>query len=338
MTRLAKTSVSVSAPSRLHLGLVSIGDATTRKFGGAGLMIDQPRTCLTVTNADRFSIFAADPEIGATVRSNVVRWQKHFAPQAMRKSSLADLPIAIEIGAVARHAGFGSGTQLAFATVAAIQTLFDQPLPAADETALAMERGKRSAIGSYGFFQGGFLVDRGLGGEAVAPLDLRVDFPQDWPIVLIKKTDDSRDSISGNIERAAFAKLTPTTQRQADEMASLLQSQIVPGLLSRDFAAFSTGVTEFGRRSGMYYSDIQGGAYADSWAREMVRRVNELGTFAVGQSSWGPTLFAVCQSESAASELVARLVEKNSDQPDDVARCTAAIVHADNRGAIISVT
>lgn len=336
MIRLEKNSVTVSAPSRLHFGLVSIGDQTTRKFGGAGVMIDQPRTRVSVSAADRFSIEARDPEVEATVRGVAERWHQHFASEAVQKIPLSDLPFAIDVGSVPRHAGFGSGTQLAFTTIAALQTLLDLPLPSAEETAIAMKRGTRSAIGSYGFLQGGFLVDRGIGNEAVAPLDLRVDFPKDWPIVLIQKLESECDPISGEAEIEAFANLKPTTQQQADEMTHFLKQEIVPGILSHDFEVFAAAVTEFGRRSGLYYDDVQGGAYADPWAKKIVDRVNELGTYAVGQSSWGPTLFAICRSEFAANELVARLVEKHTDHRNDMVGCRTSMTRADNRGAVIS--
>ena len=50
--------VQVTAPSRLHFGLMSYG-GPGRQFGGAGVMIDQPSTQLTVRAAHTFS--AAGP-------------------------------------------------------------------------------------------------------------------------------------------------------------------------------------------------------------------------------------------------------------------------------------
>lgn len=319
-------SLTISAPSRLHFGLLAIGDLTARKYGGAGLMIDGPRTEVTVAANDQLEVVAAD-DTQETISDSIRLWQKSFAPNSVRGLPLATLPVKLAVNSPLRHRGFGSGTQLAFAVTTALQLAFDQPLPSAEEMAMALGRGKRSAIGSYGFFEGGFLVDRGIDKESIAPLDMRTDFPEAWKIVLIQPLTSQATPVFGEAERNAFRDLAGSTQTQADNLASLLKNGIVPAVLARDFPAFADAVTEYGYQSGLYYSDAAGGAYASSAATAIVDRIRGLGQFAVGQSSWGPTIFAIGPSEKDANWLV----EKLAQGEDDVA-CHAEVVSVDNVG------
>src|SRR5579871_3946281 len=48
-------SVSVTAASRLHFGMLSFGRPDTRQFGGLGLMVDWPGLRLRMTPADRLT-------------------------------------------------------------------------------------------------------------------------------------------------------------------------------------------------------------------------------------------------------------------------------------------
>jgi len=237
------------------------------------------------------------------------------------------LPVMLAIHNAPRHRGFGSGTQLAFAVAAALQTAFEQPMPSAEEMALAMGRGQRSAIGSYGFFEGGFLVDRGVEKETIAPLDMRTDFPEDWKIALIAPLVSDDSQVFGDTEMEAFRQLPGTTQNQADQLESILKNDILPSVLRQDFPTFANAVTQYGYQSGMYYSPVMGGAYASPAATAIVDRIRKLGPFAVGQSSWGPTIFAIGPSEKDINWLVEKLSEGAEDVVGHI-----EVVSADNRG------
>ena len=322
-------SLTVSAPSRLHFGLLSIGDQTTRKFGGAGLMIDAHRTAVKVSPSPSLELITPDDST-ESVESTLRQWQTHFALPELRTLALGDLPVRLKVEPAPRHSGLGSGTQLAFAVATALQLAFDQPIPSTEDLALALGRSKRSAIGSYGFHQGGFLVDRGIADESIAPLDMRIDFPKAWKIVLIQPRVDHGTPVFGSTELDRFQELPPTTQEQADHLASVLRNQIVPTILKEDFENFARAVLEYGYLSGLFYEPIQGGAYASPVAREIVDRIAEFGQYGVGQSSWGPLLFAFSKSEKDAL----RLVEYLREHSDDVT-CHAAVVSADNRGMVV---
>ena len=328
-----RSTITVSAPSRIHFGLIAIGDQTQRKFGGAGLMVAGPRTVVTLSPSDRLNLlFNAQADDCAT--RAVARWHEKFAPSEIGNLPLEQLPVSVTCLPTGRHQGLGSGTQISFCIAAALHQFFCGAVPSATELAFAMNRGQRSAIGSHGFFRGGFLVDRGFAesDKKLAPLDVQTAFPDSWRVVLIQPDpeSDSNPPLHGQEEVSAFENLEPTSQREAEGMIRLLNESIVPAVVRADFQTFAGATTEFGYRSGLYYRKVQGGAYASAWAIEIVRRVSAFGEFAVGQSSWGPTMFAICESEASAGELVAELESGAVGS----APLKTEITTADNNGAL----
>jgi predicted sugar kinase len=159
---------------------------------------------------------------------------------------------------------------------------------------------------------------------------MRIDFPESWKIVLVQPKSDANGFVYGDEEKLAFQQLPAATQGQADGLVKILKERMVPGILRRDFSQFANAVTEYGRESGSYYSRAQGGSYASPSASALVQKISSLGDYGIGQSSWGPTLFAIGPSEKSANWLVEKLLQGE----EDVA-CHATIVSADNDGMTI---
>lgn len=345
-------SITLSAPSRLHFGLFSVGSPSpdaqsgadhnnpgsrlagisdaTRQFGGIGLMVQTPRSEIKISAADCLSIVG--PE-GRTVRHAIEAIFDHLRSaidctdvMKGRLRSLNDLPLNIEIQAAPpRHCGLGSGTQLALCSATAVMKFLGLPLLGAVELATAIGRGKRSAIGTHGFSQGGILVDRGKqDNELIAPLDFRTDFPEHWPILIVMLR--GRQGLSGNGETDAFENLpaVPTHQRQL--MIALVRDRLIPGVLQQDYEMFAAAVYEFGRNSGMFYQSVQGGPYNGTAVEELVHFIGKTGVPAVGQTSWGPSVFAISQHDQQSDELANNLEDKYGD------RISIIRTRADNRG------
>jgi len=112
-------------------------------------------------------------------------------------------------------------------------------------------------------------------------------------------------------------------------MIDLLKNTIVPAVAAEDFNSFASGISEYGRRSGEYFAAIQGSAFSSPWAERTVGHVQSLGNFGVGQSSWGPTLFAICESSESANFLATEL----SKIQDESLATRTFITTADNHGA-----
>src|SRR5262249_56077258 len=66
------------------------------------------------------------------------------------------------------------------------------------------------------------------------------------------------------------------------------------------------GVQEFNGRAGEPFAAAQGGPYASSEIADLIAEVRRAGVRGVGQSSWGPTVFAVVGDGDSALSLVLR--------------------------------
>ena len=63
----------------------------------------------------------------------------------------------------------------------------------------------------------------------------------------------------------------------------------------------------FGRRAGLCYAAVQGGPYGSPRVEMLVERIRSFGVAGVGQSSWGPTIYATCRDQTEADWLIDQL-------------------------------
>jgi beta-RFAP synthase len=298
----------VTAPSRLHFGLLSLPAAgadrwpgldgapgpPVRQFGGVGLMVDRPGLAVRVEPAAGWAAGGplADRALGFARR--VV----DSLPAAERR------PFRVTVEhAPAEHTGLGVGTQLGLAVAKAIAVESGHPDWPAVELAVRAGRGERSAVGVHGFDRGGLIVEGGkLPGEAMSPLVARLDLPADWAVLLFSPAGGG--TWHGGAERQAFAHLTGPGP--AETLCRLVLTGLLPAVASNDFDAFGEAVYELNARAGDAFAAAQGGRYTGSGVAALVTRLRGLGVKGVGQSSWGPTVFAIVRREEAA-ELTARV-------------------------------
>jgi beta-RFAP synthase len=227
------------------------------------------------------------------------------------------------------HAGLGTGTQLGLAVAAALAEVAGLgKLPAA-ELARRVGRGARSALGVHGFDHGGFLVEAGkVRSDAIAPLVARLDFPDDWRVVLMLPGD--AQGLHGEGEVQAFLRLGGGPSA-CDALCRLVLLGMLPALAEGDLPAFGEGLYEFNRQVGEMFRPVQGGAYAHPRTEEAVALLCRLGVHGAGQSSWGPAVFGVAGDEGQAQSAAARLRARFGLAPDEV-----LVTRAGNQGAAIT--
>jgi beta-RFAP synthase len=207
--------------------------------------------------------------------------------------------------AIPEHAGLGSGTQLALAVGCVFAKLFGLDLAPRDIAGM-LDRGARSGIGIGAFEHGGFLVDGGRGAvDAPPPITSRIAFPEDWRVLLILHA--GAQGLHGAAEKVAFRALPPFPEARAAHLCRLVMMSLLPALVERDLFGFGRAVQELQRVIGDYFAPAQGGRFASAQVAAALARLEAEGVTCVGQSSWGPTGFAVVESEAVAAQAVGAL-------------------------------
>lgn len=317
-------SLQIQAPSRLHFGLLGWGPEVPRQFGGVGLMIERPGLDLEVQPADRWVARGPHADRALAVATRLA------SELERRGAPVPPLAIAIH-SAPPAHVGLGSGTQLALALGRAILHHAGRPTPTVSELAAWTGRGHRSGIGLHGFERGGLIVDGGrspTGGPP--PLVARIDFPEDWKILLILPPLPA--GLHGHEEVAAFRDLRPTPAAVSDRLCRLILLQLIPSVAENDLPNFGVALAEIQEHVGRGFAPAQGGGlFAHPRLAAIAAVLSRAGLHGIGQSSWGPALYAFCDGRTERYDpLLDALRDQFGLAPD-----TMFWTRADNRGAVL---
>lgn len=289
--------IVVDAPARLHLGFVDLNGGLGRRFGSLGVTLDGVATRLRLRRAERTTVQGPQSDRAALWLARL------HAALGIREGATVRVDEAIPA-----HAGLGSGTQMALALGAAMSEAFGLGL-AAREIAHLLDRGARSGIGIGAFELGGFILDGGRGAaDAPPPLISRIAFPSPWRILLI--LDHASQGLHGPAEAAAFRALPPFPPQQAAHLARLTLMQLLPALAEADLESFGRAVNELQCAIGDHFAPAQGGRYASPKVAAALAFLEDQGADCVGQSSWGPTGFAITDSSERALRLAHALRQR----------------------------
>lgn len=288
--------VLVEAPARLHLGFLDPSASLGRKFASLGLVIDGMNTRLRLTAASRNEVVAGH---GDAVRE---RLHRHLA--TLQRETGAVRPVRVTVHSTPpAHAGFGSGTQLALALGRAFASIHGLDLDTRRIAAL-LGRGERSGVGIAGFERGGFLLDGGPGPDGMAaPLLARAAFPAEWRVLLV--LDERIDGLHGPAERCAMGSLAPFPQALAAGLCHQVLMRVLPAAHEADFEPFAAGVSTVQQLIGEYFAPAQGGSmYTSADVARVLEWIRPRYRAGIGQSSWGPTGFAILPSAARAAEVI----------------------------------
>ncbi len=309
------TEITVKSTARLHMGFFDLHGGLGRRFGSIGLSLAAPSTELSAVRSEMLCVSGF-----ASSRA------EEIARQLIAKLNLAG---AVNLNIkqnIPEHAGMGSGTQFALNIGTAISRLYDLNLNTVQIAELT-GRGGRSGIGIAAFDQGGLLIDGGrvshvpsprMGKEQprqmavdvlkVPPLIARYDFPEDWRILLI--LDNNQPGIHGEEELAAFKTLPIFPENLAAHLCRSVLMQAMPAMVEKDLTAFGYSIRELQMHVGDYFAPAQGGRYASKYVGAVLQHLETLGVDCYGQSSWGPTGFAVFENEELAKKYMLQLKMK----------------------------
>jgi beta-RFAP synthase len=208
-----------------------------------------------------------------------------------------------------RHAGLGSGTQLALAVARSLAELYSVPATTS-QLARAVGRGGRSAVGTWTFEDGGLVVEGGRNptGDTPGPLLARLPFPRSWECVLA--IPHSHQGVTGGQEEQAFTRLAEPPAAEAHEVAHLVLMSLLPAVVENDIVAFGRALTRIQEITGDWFAEAQGGVFQPLWTAHLIQAMKELGAPGVGQTSWGPAAYAVVDGHEAAVRLESHLASK----------------------------
>jgi len=312
-------SVGVSTSGRLHMGFFDLHGGLGRKFGSIGLSLTEPNLILSAKRSKSLQVSGA-----SNVPESVIARISKVSQQILSAMNIAE-SVEVNISeAVPEHSGLGSGTQMALATGSVISYLYQLNLTSM-QIATLTGRGRRSGVGISAFDYGGLLVD---GGRAVSashssppPMLARYDFPEEWAILLI--FDASEPGIHGEQEKVAFNELPTFPESLAAHLCRHVLMQAMPALVERDLIAFGQSIQVLQQHVGDYFLPVQGGRYASRLVSAVLERLEAMGVPCFGQSSWGPTGFAIFANKNQAEQHLQQLKTTFTDRALSWKICSA---------------
>jgi beta-RFAP synthase len=151
------------------------------------------------------------------------------------------------------------------------------------------------------------IVDGGRASHSlVPPVIANATFPEDWPILLI--FDKGHLGVHGDEELAAFQNLPKFPESSAALLCRQVLMQALPAIAEHDLRAFGNAIQVLQTVTGDYFASAQGGGrYTSKLVASVLKQLQGNGVHCFGQSSWGPTGFAVFANQTEAESLLKQL-------------------------------
>lgn len=290
------TEIVVTAPARLHFGMLDPAGLGARRFGGFGVGIESPRVVVRVAcskaSSDAVTVSGAQAERARTF--------------ARRSCSSFGLRGGIELDvheAIPPHMGLGSGTKLGLAIARGLAELAGIAA-GPEQLAQASGRGARSSVGLWTFAAPGLVIEAGVPDQgSISPMIARHLMPERWRCVLALPL--GAEGLSGDAEERFFGRRRESGHAEPS-MSRLLLTALLPGLRAGDIEEFGAALTQIQREVGSIFAAQQGGVFHPS-AAPLVDALHALGVKALGQSSWGPSVYGIVDGPEVAVEVANRL-------------------------------
>jgi beta-ribofuranosylaminobenzene 5'-phosphate synthase len=315
------TEIVVTAPARLHFGMLDPVGLGARRFGGFGVGIESPRVVVSVGWArGRAGSKSSDAVIVSGSQPDRART---FADRARSSFGLRGGVTVTVHEAIPPHMGLGSGTKLGLAIargIAGLAGISASP----EQLAEASGRGARSSVGLWTFAAPGLVIEAGVRDDRwISPKVARHQMPERWRCVLVLPL--GAEGLSGVAEERFFGQLRESGHAEPS-ISRLVLTALLPGLLACDIEEFGAALNLIQREVGSIFAVQQGGVFHPS-AAPLVEALQALGVRAVGQSSWGPSVYGIVDGPELAGQIADRL-RGTAGAGTDV-----SVVDFDRRGA-----
>ena len=314
-------AVEIRAPSRIHFGLLSFGQSQGPQFGGVGLMLESPGVRLVITPSQQWEVVGPASDRCVEYARAWTSWSGFEGPLRCR----------IEVQQVPTpHSGLGSGTQMGLSIATGLNRFYGRADPNPCELARSVGRANRSTVGTFGFVHGGLIYENGkLAPDAVSSLECRAHVPEEWRVVLI--CPRRATGLWGIAEHRAFSKLPPVPRHVTATLRREVTERMLPAVMDAALDDFGESVYQYGRTAGMCFATVQGGRFSSRQQHDVVEELRSWGVQGVGQSSWGPTVFAFVGNTKDATDLIKDMRAKWSQNDYDM-----TLSRPDNTGVRVS--
>ncbi len=290
----------IETPSRLHVTLIDLNGRYGRIDGGVGITTQSPRLVMEAQDGyEDTQIEFFDRDLSQDVVDD-------YKEKVFSAASKMNEYLGLEGGyhfklkeVFPSHSGLGSGTQLSLAVARLILDMNDQDLPTR-KIAEIVGRGGTSGIGVASFESGGFIMDAGhkksikkdflpssASKASPPPVIARYDFPKDWKIILAIPHVERK--VFGDGEVNIFQKYCPIPLEEVQELTHLLFMKMMPAVLEEDLDSFGESVNSV-QDIGFKKIELE---LQNPFIRELIDNLRNAGAAGVGMSSFGPTVYAV---------------------------------------------
>jgi len=312
--------VKVSAPAHLHTGNPDLSGDMGRLYGTVGFAIERPSLEIEVTPAEKDSSNDED----------AMRFLKRF------RESYDFPPVEVIVKShIPKWVGVGFHTTLALSLGRAVSELYNLNL-SLEEIALAMRRGLVTALGFYAVKVGGFIYEGGFPVDkrerVVPPLIFRGEFPEDWLFVVAIPETPRRALVEvRKREDEILGSLKKMPPELADRLSRIVLMKILPAFVEKDIKTFGSGLYQFNRLLGEFWSDYQENVYCCELVNEGIKLM--LGkAYCACQTSWGPAFYGLVRGESEAEKLKSEVESFLMDNGDGG---EVFVTKVDNRGMVV---
>lgn len=290
----------IETPSRLHVTLIDMNGRYGRIDGGVGITTRSPSLVLEAHDGyeDTHVEFSSTDlsqdtleDYRGKIFSAARKIKEHLGMEEGYRFKLKEI--------FPSHSGLGSGTQLSLAVAKLILEMNDQDLPTR-KIAEIVGRGGTSGIGVASFESGGFIVDAGhmksmkkdflpssASKASPPPVIARYDFPSDWKIIMAIPHVERK--VFGDGEVNIFQKYCPIPLEEVQELTHLLFMKMMPAVIEEDLDSFGGAINDI---QGIGFKKIEL-KLQNPFITELIDNLRSAGAAGVGMSSFGPTVYAV---------------------------------------------
>jgi len=307
--------ITITTPSRLHFGLIDLNGELGRINGGIGVALEKPGWEIIGYKIDEISSKIDLAKADSRTKIAIEKFDAFF------KTKTDELNFVIKKDLPA-HMGLGSKTQFLLA-IGTILSHIHEIDTTPREIAKVIQRGGTSGIGVAAFEAGGFILDSGHSfgpgkqtdsfkpsskSKAPPPPVIFQNYPpENWRFIVI--IPNVPEGASGDKEVKLFEDCCPIPAEQVEKLSRLILMKILPSFVEQDIKTFGEGLTELQTKFHRFGMDRYDSTLNNDILTEL--RTNTM-VFGSGISSFGPTMYALTNSQDNAEKIIRQVNDNYS--------------------------